>query len=132
MVWLAESLYAQPPFEMGAALGMKKAIVPVVSRDLDVSALTAAAAKSAISGAQFSRGDGGAVCSGDRGPVIVNRCSGIGATLGLKYAALQALDGEFCGLGDGHDGHHTGLDRIGDYEVGGFRHAAGHVQADHQ
>ena len=33
-------------------------------------------------------------------------------------------------VGDGHDGHHPGLQRIGHHQIGGIGHAAGHVEAD--
>lgn len=43
---------------------------------------------------------------------------------------MKATDGEFGGIGDGHDGHDTCLDGVGDDEIAGIGYAAGHVEAD--
>src|SRR6266478_2566410 len=49
----------------------------------------------------------------------------------LVAALLLPHDVEFGGVGDRHDGHDAGLNRIADDEIGGVGNATGHVQRDH-
>lgn len=49
----------------------------------------------------------------------------------LKYPARETVEVEFGSFGNRHHGHDTGLYRIGNYQIGGLRHAPGHIQTDH-
>jgi hypothetical protein len=49
----------------------------------------------------------------------------------LENAPLQSRHIERSSFSDGHHRHHAGLNRIAHDQVGGIRHATGHIQADH-
>src|SRR5438067_7922810 len=50
----------------------------------------------------------------------------------LKAAATHVLDRELRRVGDEHDGHHAGLDRIAHHDIRGVGHRAGHISAENE